>query len=141
VAAVPAPAPAFSLASSQDGKPVKLADSTGKVRVVVFWASWSASFQQQAAMLEAMRKTHPELEVVGISSEAPAAINAFLQAKGLGFTSLVDDGSALTAYQKVGQGVPGYPTLFVIDKQGNVAQQHVGDVSQVTLETEINALR
>jgi cytochrome c biogenesis protein CcmG/thiol:disulfide interchange protein DsbE len=134
-------APDFTMASARDGKPVKLSDSAGKVRLVVFWTTFAAGAAQQAAMLEALRKAHPELEVVGVDGEPAATANAFLQAQNVGYASVVDDGSVYTAYNKIGGGVPSCPTLFVVDKQGQVANQHVGAVTQQQLEAEINALR
>ena len=120
------PAPTFSL-PTLDGHPVTLADYRGRNVVVTFWASWCGPCRMEMPILrtfyERTRKQNNDFVILAISidSERGDAATAATELK-IPFPVL-HDGSGKVSDQ---YGVDAIPTLFVIDKKGDLTYAHTG---------------
>lgn len=118
------PAPDFTLNTLAGGK-AKISDHKGKVIVLDFWASWCGPCVQALPQISAAAKAREEKGVIFFAvnqQEEADEIKAFLKARNLDVPVALDvEGAAAKAY-----GVQGIPQTVVIDKQGNVADVHVG---------------
>jgi len=133
--AVPAagsPAPAFSL-TSNEGKPVNLADFHGKWVVLYFYPKDFTSgctleahnFQRDLAKYEAQNAV-----ILGVSVDTAKSHEDFCAKEGLRFKLLSDpDGKVSTAYGSVmqheGQTYSARNT-FLIDPKGNIVKVFTG---------------
>ncbi len=122
---VGAPAPPFDLpAHYGDAKKVSLADGSGKVMLVDFWATWCEpckdSFPHHQALAE---KYAGQVVVIGISiDDEPDGIPDFAKKNGGKFPIGWDEGQAVSGtYQP-----PTMPTAYIIDKSGIVRYVHAG---------------
>lgn len=118
-------APNFSLPSLANGKLQSLKQYRGKVVYLDFWASWCGPCRQSLPMLndlysELKRKG---FEVVAVNlDENTADAKAFLNEFPVQYPVLLDPkGSVPSKYE-----LPGMPTSYIIDKQGNIEQVHIG---------------
>lgn len=129
------PAPQFTLPSLQQDQPTGLAQFTGKVIYLDFWASWCAPCRTSFPLLN---KLHQKLqkqgfEVVAINlDEDKANAERFLKEFPVNFT-ILRDSSGEWADNYV---VESMPTSFIIDKQGVIQKIHHGFVSDDINELE-----
>jgi cytochrome c biogenesis protein CcmG/thiol:disulfide interchange protein DsbE len=134
------PAASFSLPLFNGGR-FSLDEHRGKVVIVTFWASWCLPCREEAPMLEAAWRTYRDrnVVVVGINvQDAEPAARRFIEEFGLTFP-IGPDASGRIA---IDYGVYGIPELFVVGRDGQITDKHVGAVSDVVLARRLDeALR
>ncbi len=109
------PAPPFALAAL-DGPEFRLRDQHGKLVFLDFWASWCDACKASLPLVERYARTHPEVRVIAVDSgEAPEAGARYARENGLRAVAFDPDERVAHAY-----GVMGFPTIVVIDPQGDV---------------------
>ena len=118
------PAPAFSL-KTIDGTDFNLADSTGKIVYLDFWASWCGPCKLS---FPDMSKIHKEFSdegvvVVAVSVDTDVKKAAkFIGRYPIDFIVLSDEtGEVAAAYD-----LPTMPTTYLIDESGQIKYVHSG---------------
>jgi len=109
-----------------DGKAVSLSSFRGNSVVILdFWATWCGPCRLTMPVLQRLKDSLGGRGLVVLSidlRENPATVRSFIQQNGFTMRVLMDsDGAVSGAW-----GVSGIPSLFVIDKEGNVRHQEVG---------------
>jgi thiol-disulfide isomerase/thioredoxin len=126
----PAPATAFT---DPDGKPVKLADFTGKPVLVNLWASWCAPCVKELPTLDKLAQ-QGGVQVLAVSQDSGphASVVAFLQGHKIG---------SLESYQDSKMGLSGalgpetvLPTSILFDANGKEVWRYVGDLDWTSPE-------
>ena len=125
------PLPEFSLQPAIAGVPgVRRADLVGgQPRLLNIWASWCLPCIAEAPHLEALQSQG--VEIIGIAvRDRPEAVADFLRRYGNPYTRIgSDDISSLM----IEIGASGVPETYVIDADGNIRYQHIGDVRADTV--------
>ena len=101
-----------------------LANYTGKVVYVDFWASWCGPCRESFPFMADMsRQFGDELVVVAISvdEDKDDALN-FLDVFEVPFEIVFDPNGELAQ----GFDVPGMPTSYLFDRDGNLLMRHIG---------------
>jgi cytochrome c biogenesis protein CcmG/thiol:disulfide interchange protein DsbE len=135
-ATVREPAPEFTL-ESLDGSQVSLASLRGKPVLVDFWATWCGPCEDTIPVLvEFQRKYTGRVHVLGVSVDWERdAVAPYAREIGMNYPVLYGDEGLAIDY-----GAPGFPTLYVIDAQGQIASAHVGVMTLPELEASVAPL-
>lgn len=120
-----AQAPDFELLDGSGNK-VTLQSLKGKVVVLDFWGSWCKWCVVAMPKLEALRKefeSNKNVEVLGISCQEPENADPvkFMKEKNVNYRTLLKGDEVAQKF-----GVNGFPTLYVIDKNGKIVHSLVG---------------
>ncbi len=124
------PAPDWKVAAWTDGKTRSLADYRGKVVLLDFWGIWCSACINGMPSMERLKQKFEPRDVVFLSihtrGEEIGKIRRFLEFKKASMISALDadDGQHTNEYNGVTADryeVQGYPTLAIIDRQGNLA--------------------
>lgn len=120
------PLPQFDLPPAIEGTPgLSTADfEDGKPRLLNVWASWCLPCIAEAPQLERLRQQGAEIVGVAIR-DRPEDVAAFLARYGNPYTRIgADDLSQV----QLAIGSSGVPETFVIDGEGTITYQHIGDI-------------
>jgi len=136
---VPKAAPDFAL---QDlaGKPVKLSDSAGRVRLIDFWATWCPPCREAIPDLNELHASYAKdgLTILGISmdDEPSKIVPPFAEKYKIQYTLLAGTEDVADKFG----GVFGLPTTILIDQNGNVAETWIGGIPKDVIEKRVREL-
>ncbi len=116
-------APEFTLTGLNSRDTLALADLSGKVVLIDFWASWCLPCRQLMPRIAELKARHPELEIVAISVDVSRQkALTFLRAVEPSLRAVHDPEHIVSnAY-----GVERMPSSFLIDRSGNLRFRHDG---------------
>jgi cytochrome c biogenesis protein CcmG, thiol:disulfide interchange protein DsbE len=122
------------------GDTIRLADLSGKVTVVNFWASWClACRDEHYALSETAREYAGQpAQFVGVlyNDRPGAGLRWIAGMGGQSYPSVTDEGSRAA----IDFGLYGVPETFIIDPSGRIAYKHIGPVTPAVLRTWIDSL-
>ena len=132
-------APDFSL-FTPDGEKVTLSDYSGKIILLDFWATWCPPcIKSIPDLISIQNKYKGDLVVIGISMDHPSLNNdnllQFIKKHSIDYSVVVGTQKVASDYGDI-QAIP---TLFIIDREGRIINEHIGLVPISTLEKEITA--
>lgn len=127
-------------ATTLDGRPIGSDSLRGQVLLVNVWATWCFPCRAEMPLLQRMHDRHAArgFAVVGLSVDrGPVAeVEAFLRERRVTYPVAVVGEEAIAAFG----GVRGYPTSFVVDRQGVVRHAVIGPLAPATLELAVRRL-
>lgn len=133
------PMPAFAMrAASPDRPGLSLADlKDGTPKLVNIWASWCIPCAAEAPHLATLAQQG--VPIVGVAiRDRPEDVAAFLSRYGNPFTRIgADDMSEL----QLSIGSSGVPETFVVDGNGIIRFQHIGDIRAEHIPMLLDELR
>jgi peroxiredoxin len=124
-----------------NGGDVRLSDYEGKVILLDFWATWCAPCKIEIpGFIELYDKYRDQgFEVVGISVDDPVdALRDFAMQLNMNYPVLVGDGR--DDVKEAFGPLIGFPTTFIIGRDGTVCSEHVGFAPKAQFEAEIQSL-
>ena len=131
--------PDFALKDVQ-GKVFRLSDAKGTVRLVDFWATWCAPCREEIPMFKDFHATYgPKgFTLVGIAmdDEGVDKVKPFVDELKISYLTLIGNDDAAKAFG----GIVGFPSAFLVDREGRVVDSWVGAVPRAVLEKRIQAL-
>ena len=130
--------PAFT-ASDLDGRAVSTAALRGKVVIVNFWATWCPPCREEIPDLIALQNKYKDrVQVIGIAQDSGSVedVRAFALKNGMNYPTVL----STPEIEKIFPGVSALPTTFILDREGRLAQKHVGLLNAKRTELETLAL-
>ncbi|MEP9357378.1 DsbE family thiol:disulfide interchange protein [Sphingomonas sp. KR3-1] len=119
------PLPALAMKPLLPTKPgVATADFRGKPRLLNVFGSWCIPCIAEAPQLMALKRAGVEINAIAIR-DTPDAVQAFLARNGDPYARIGDDP---TGHAQIALGSSGVPETFLIDGQGRIIDQHIGDI-------------
>jgi len=121
-----------------NGNTVKLSDYRGKVVVVDVWATWCGYCVRELPDLVQLQKDFEKnkvpAQVIGISMDDNRSIvKPFVTQRGINYPILLGTDAAVKTMGRV----MGYPTKFIINKNGVVVETLVGARSYEVLKSTV----
>jgi peroxiredoxin len=132
--------PANTTVNTVDGQTLKLASLTGKPYLLEFWSTTCPGCVKEIPHLVAVQQTFKSqgFDVVGVamSYDKLEEIKAMQQAKGINYVVGYDQSGALA--QQFNVRVT--PTSFLVDAQGKIVTQKMGEWLPGELEQKLQTL-
>ena len=130
----------FVLKSAKGGQDIKLADYKGKVVIIDFWATWCGPCRRGVPDLVSLQEKYGnDVVIIGISvdTDTKADVPGFISEYKINYPIAYADQAVVTSYG----GVEAIPTSFIIDREGNIVDKHVGLVDKIVYEEAIAKLK
>jgi peroxiredoxin len=135
----PASAPDFEL-KDVDGKAFRLSEAKGTVRLVDFWATWCAPCREEIPMFKDLHATYGSkgFTLVGIAmdDEGVAKVKPFVDENKIPYLTLIGNDDVAQSFG----GIVGFPSKFLVDRDGKIVETWVGEVPRSVLEKRIQSL-
>lgn len=131
--------PAFQV-TTRTGATVTAEQLRGRVVFINVWATWCPPCRAEMPALQQLATAYAaeSLVVLGFSVDrGPAsAVDQFLASRGIRYPNAIVDQGTVQAFG----GVRGYPTSFLLDRDGVVRHTVMGPVGVLTLRPAIRRL-
>lgn len=114
-----------------DGESVNLEELQGQTVVLNLWATWCPPCLREMPLLAEADERNDVTVVVANQGESLLPVVRYLDKQGLDFShALLDPGQRLMVMTES----PGLPTSLLFDAEGQLIEQHVGELSRAQLE-------
>lgn len=104
-----------------NGQQVSLSDYTGMPVVVHFWASWCPICGFEESTISSLSKDYPVLSFATQSGDRDEVL-AHIKNRNIDFPVILDEEGDWARHY----AITGFPTTFIIDKQGNIFDVEIG---------------
>ena len=123
---------------TQSGRPLQLSEQSGQALLVNFWATTCAvcmrDMPKLAELFEKYRPHGYRTVAVAMPYDPPNRVLDYVKRHPLPFDVALDvDGAVLRAFGDV----PGTPTSFLVDEDGNIIRKYLGEPDFADLEQRI----
>ncbi|MCX6135868.1 MAG: TlpA disulfide reductase family protein [Ignavibacteriales bacterium] len=119
-----------------EGRVVNLNNLRGKVVLLDFWASWCPPCQAELPLIEKLHKEFKNkgLVVLGVNDEGTKVAQDFNKAHNFTFPTVEDVQHEIFKLYNV----EAFPTVFVIDGEGEISTNYVGMQSEEELRLALS---
>jgi thiol-disulfide isomerase/thioredoxin len=131
-------APEF-VATSADGKELRLADLRGQVVLVNFWATWCGPCRAEMPDLDSVYQEYKDrgFVLVGMNyREGPEDVAKFTKDLRVNFPIGLDPDGAIAGQYRV----RGFPSSYFIDREGRISEVRIGALSRELVIERLNKL-
>jgi thiol-disulfide isomerase/thioredoxin len=132
-------APDFELKDVQ-GKTFHFSDAKGQVRLVDFWATWCAPCREEIPMFKDLHALYGSkgFTFVGIAmdDEGVEKVKPFVDELKIPYLTLIGNDAVAQSFG----GIVGFPSKFLVDREGHIVDSWVGEVPRSILEKRIQSL-
>jgi thiol-disulfide isomerase/thioredoxin len=126
--------PAFSFADL-DGNRRTRQEWNGKILVLNFWASWCPPCRDEMPLFVALQEEFAAagVQFVGIAIDDQEPVQAFVDAYGIDFPTLLGDMAAIELAKRLGNRFGGLPFTVIARADGKILLRHPGELKREQL--------
>lgn len=118
-----------------DGSWVEPSDFAGRLLLVNFWATWCIPCLREMPLLQSTYDRHiGELAVVGVAIDEPGAVREFVEEQGITYPILIGAADVFATQRAWGNASGALPYTVLVDRDGIIRWQHLGEVTPDELE-------
>ncbi len=131
--------PPFNLVDAASNQKVDSSTYDGKAKLVVFFATWCMPCMQEVPALMSLQEEYggDDFTVVAISADNQReSVRKFISKQQVNYPVLMFTRQVVADFG----GIPGLPTIFVVDKNDNVLKKYPGLMPHALLEREVKSL-
>ncbi len=132
-------APDFTLKDA-NGSAVKLSDYRGKVVLLNFWATWCGPCKIEIPWFMEFEQQYKNrgFEVLGVAMDDDgwAAVKPYIAEHKMNYRVVLGNDEVANSYG----GIDSLPTTFVINREGEIVDTHVGLIGKDDYTSEIKRL-
>jgi len=152
----PVPAPVPSIQSSNlvgsyrpdfrlgsiTGAFVTPADFAGKILLINFWATWCAPCLREMPMLMELQAQYGEagLQVIGIALDDVQSVRDFVAKLAISYPILVGAADVMETNRAYGNSAGMLPFSVLVDRDGIIRWQYVGEIRRETITPLLSEL-
>lgn len=125
---------------NMQGQEIDLTDYKGQPVVINFWASWCPPCRREMPVLASAQQKYAD-DVVFIflnQGESKATVRQFINSEQLALQNMFLDPASRVSRES---GSAGLPTTLFYDAQGGLVESHMGELSQASLNYNIQKIR
>ena len=122
-----------------DGKAISSESWRGKVTIVNFWATWCPPCRAEIPDLIALQEKYKDrVQIIGISQDeiSADAVRQFAVEQHINYPIVM----STPELEKIFTGIYALPTSFIVDRDVQIVQKHVGMLNAATTELEARYL-
>lgn len=126
--------PDFTMSDLQGGA-WSLSAHRGRVVLVNFWATWCPPCREEIPCFIRLARSRRDLDIAGIAMDDgdAAGVRQFAKAAGVIYPILLPSASSPFV-----DAIQSLPTTFLVDKNGRIAKEYVGEVSERAVREDID---
>lgn len=123
-----------------NGRQVKLTALRGKSVIVNFWGTWCGPCRKEMPMLNAFSQKWQSRNVVvlGIALDEKKSVQQFVQQQKIHYPIWIGDENSTDLLPALGNPTINIPFTLLIDKNGQILQRWIGEISEATLQKALN---
>ncbi|MCM0035380.1 MAG: TlpA family protein disulfide reductase [Burkholderiaceae bacterium] len=122
------------------GNTIALSQLKGRPVVANFWATWCAPCVEEMPHLDALSKSLPNIQFVGIGIDTAANIAQFVTKIPVSYPLYVAGHAGIGLVRELGNAAGGLPFTVLLDAEGHIFDTILGQVSLEDLQKRIDRL-
>ena len=123
-----------------EGEAQTTQQNLGEYTLVNFWASWCTPCRREMPLFQAVyeREKANGFQIIGIAIDDVEKTQPLLDSMGISYPILYAEQTGMTLMELSGNEIGAMPYSLLLDKQGNVIDQKLGEIHEPQLKAWTN---